>query len=202
MENKKILVLGIGNVLWADEGFGVRAVETLHERYTFSDEVVLMDGGTQGLNLYPYIMASSHVLVFDAIAFRLAPATLKVLRDDEIPQYCTTKVSPHQTSFNEVLAHAQLLGTVPDKITIIGVQPEVLDDFGGSLRDSIKARIPEAVQLAVDELRGWGATVTPRADGEIVTPLNAQALDLLHYENERPPEELACRFGDIRFLKG
>ncbi len=199
---KQILVLGVGNVLWADEGFGVRAVEALHDMYTFSDEVTLMDGGTQGLNLYPYIMASSHVLVFDAIAFRLAPATLKVLRDDEIPQYCTTKVSPHQTTFNEVLAHAQLLGAVPDIITIIGVQPEVLDDFGGSLRDSVKARIPEALQLAVDELCSWGVTATRRTESEIVTPLNARALGLSFYENERPPEDIACRFGDARFLKG
>lgn len=199
---KQILVLGVGNVLWADEGFGVRAVEALHDMYTFSDEVTLMDGGTQGLNLYPYIMASSHVLAFDAIAFRLAPATLKVLRDDEIPQYCTTKVSPHQTTFNEVLAHAQLLGAVPDKITIIGVQPEVLDDFGGSLRDSVKARIPEALQLAVDELYSWGVTATRRTESEIVTPLNARALGLSFYENERPSEDIACRFGDARFLKG
>jgi hydrogenase maturation protease len=161
-----------------------------------------MDGGTQGLSLYPYIMAASHVLVFDAIAFNLPPATLKVLRDEEIPQYCTTKVSPHQITFNEVLAHAQLLGTVPDKITVIGVQPEVLDDFGGSLRDGIKARIPEAVQLAVDELRRWNVTVTPRPADGVVPPLNAQVLDLSRYENERPAEDVACRFGDPRFLGG
>ena len=40
-----VLVLGIGNVLWADEGFGVRAVEALHAGWTFPPEVRLMDGG-------------------------------------------------------------------------------------------------------------------------------------------------------------
>jgi len=197
---KKILVLGVGNVLWADEGFGVRAVEALHAGYRFDEQVTLMDGGTQGLSLYPYLMGASHVLVFDAIDFHLPPASLKVLRDDEVPVYCSTKISPHQTTLSEVLAHAYLLGTVPEKITVIGVQPEVLDDFGGSLRESVKKRIPEAVALAVEELAGWGIEVVKRAADEVATPLNAQVLALDMYENERPSEEAACRFGDARFL--
>jgi hydrogenase maturation protease len=44
----KILVLGIGNILWADEGFGVRAVEQFHARYRLPENVSLLDGGTQG----------------------------------------------------------------------------------------------------------------------------------------------------------
>ncbi|MDR2173432.1 MAG: HyaD/HybD family hydrogenase maturation endopeptidase [Burkholderiales bacterium] len=197
---KKILVLGVGNVLWADEGFGVRAVEALHAAYRFDERVTLMEGGTQGLGLYPYLMVASHVLVFDAIDFHLPPATLKVLRDAEVPVHCSTKVSPHQTTLSEVLAHAYLLGAEPEKITVIGVQPEVLDDFGGSLREGVKKRIPEAVALAVKELAGWGALAERREDGELVPPLNAQALTLETYENERPSETTACRVGDVRVL--
>ncbi|MDR0771449.1 MAG: HyaD/HybD family hydrogenase maturation endopeptidase [Burkholderiales bacterium] len=197
---KKILVLGVGNVLWADEGFGVRAVEALHAAYRFDERVTLMDGGTQGLALYPYLMEASHVLVLDAIDFRLPPATLKVLRDAEVPVHCAIKVSPHQTTLSEVLAHAYLLGAEPEKITVIGVQPEVLNDFGGSLRDGVRKRVSEAVALAVEELASWGVQVTRREDGETVSPLNAQALTLAMYENERPSEAEACRAGDARVL--
>ncbi|MDR2017117.1 MAG: HyaD/HybD family hydrogenase maturation endopeptidase [Burkholderiales bacterium] len=197
---KKILVLGVGNVLWADEGFGVRAVEALHAAYRFDEQVTLMDGGTQGLALYPYLMAASHVLVFDAIDFHLPPTTLKVLRDAEVPVHCSTKVSPHQTTLSEVLAHAYLLGAEPEKITVIGVQPEVLDDFGGSLREGVRKRVSEAVALAAEELERWGATAVKREDGESVPPLNAQALTLEVYEGERPPEAVACRAGDARVL--
>ena len=52
------LVLGIGNVLWADEGFGIRAVEALHARYSFPDDVRVMDGGTQGIFLLPWVTLS------------------------------------------------------------------------------------------------------------------------------------------------
>ena len=69
-------------------------------------------------------------------------------------------MSPHQTGFNDILALAQLRGEAPEAITLIGVQPEELSDLGGSLRDSVKARIPEAVELAASELAAWGFSPT------------------------------------------
>ena len=74
------LVLGIGNVLWADEGFGVRVVEALHAGWSFPGEVSFMDGGTQGLYLLPHVQEARRMLVFDAIDYRLAPGMLQVVR--------------------------------------------------------------------------------------------------------------------------
>ena len=199
---REALVLGIGNVLWADEGFGVRAVEALHDAFAFPDGVVLMDGGTQGLNLLEDVACSRCVLVFDAVDYRLAPGTLAVLRDDAVPAWGRSKLSPHQTGFNDVLAHAALQGRGPERITVIGVQPEVLDDFGGSLRPAVRARLPEAVDLAVRELASWGIAGRARAPGEIVVPLNDGALALDAYERGRPSADEACRIGDPRLLAG
>ena len=64
-----------------------------------------------------------------------------MLRGDEVPAWGRTKLSPHQTGFNDVLALAQLGGRAPAHLTAIGVQPLVLDDFGGSLRPAVKARM-------------------------------------------------------------
>lgn len=201
MENRsEALVLGIGNVLWADEGFGVRAVEALHAAYAFPPEVTLQDGGTLGLNLYQQVTSARRVLVFDAIDFRLPPGTLKVLRDAEVPAWGRTKLSPHQIGFNDVLALAQLNGCAPETIVAIGVQPVELSDFGGSLRDAVKARLPEVVGLAARELAAWGFPGTPRAPGERFEPLNATSLALDTYESGRPSEAEACRIGDPRVL--
>lgn len=65
----RILVLGIGNILWADEGFGVRAVEEFHRRYVVSDNVTILDGGTQGLYLVSYLEEADRLIVFDAIDY-------------------------------------------------------------------------------------------------------------------------------------
>ena len=193
------LVLGIGNVLWADDGFGVRAVEALHAAYAMADGVELLDGGTQGLNLMEPVLCRAAVLVFDAIDFGLAPGSLRVLRDREVPAWTATKVSLHQQSFQELLAIADLQGRFPPRLTLIGVQPEHLSDFGGSLSASVRARLPLAVELAVAELAAWGYPSRPRGD-ERAEPLNAEALALAAYEAGRPPETAACRIGDARFL--
>jgi hydrogenase maturation protease len=199
-ERREALVIGIGNLLWADEGFGIRAVEALHAAYAFPGGVVLMDGGTLGLALYDEVAKSRRVLVFDAVDYGLAPGTIKVLRDDEVPAWGRTKLSPHQMGFNDVLGLAALQGRGPDAVTVIGVQPEVLDDFGGSLRESVRARLPEAVALAAGELAAWGLAGWRRAAGEAFEPLNAQSLALTAYESGRPSERDACRSGDARVL--
>jgi len=196
----EVLVLGIGNLLWADEGFGVRAVEALHAAYEFPATVTLQDGGTLGLLLYEPVATACRVLVFDAIDFGLPPGTLRVLRDGEVPAWGRTKLSPHQTSFNDVLALAQMNGRTPDEIVAIGVQPVELNDFGGSLRPSVRNRLPEAVRLAADQLAAWGCPGTPRAPGAPIEPLNADSLALSSYESGRPSVADARRDGDPRLL--
>ena len=100
------VVLGIGNVgnLWADEGFGVRCIETLQQRYEFAPHVRLVDGGTQGLYLIQHVQAATHLLIFDAIDYGLEPGTLKTVENDEVPRFMgAKKMSLHQTGFQEVL---------------------------------------------------------------------------------------------------
>jgi hydrogenase maturation protease len=195
---RQALVLGIGNVLWADEGFGVRCVEALLEGWQLPDSVLAFDGGTQGLYLLPYVQDCRRLLVFDAIDFGLEPGTLRVLENDEVPRFMgAKKMSLHQTGFQEVLACAALQGWEPDEIVLIGVQPVELEDYGGSLRPLVRARIPEALDLALARLAAWGLPAAPRA-----RPLADEGapLGLHRYENERPSAEDACRVGDARFL--
>jgi len=194
-------VLGIGNVLWADEGFGVRAVAALNEGWSFPEEVTLMDGGTLGLYLLPLVKSARRMLVFDAIDYGLEPGTLQVIRDDDIPSYLGIgKMSLHQSSFQEVLSLAKLSGQAPESAVLGGVQPKLLMDFGGSLTDLVRARIPEAIGIGLEVLAGWGHPATPRAPGE-ATPLFDPSLALDAYESGRPSADDACRVGDPRVLE-
>jgi len=181
------LVLGLGNILWADEGFGVRAVEALNEAYRFPPGVRLMDGGTQGIFLLPWVRAADRLLILDAIDFGLQPGEMRVMYQDDVPRFMgAKKVSMHQAGFQEVLMSAQLAGQFPEKIALVGVQPELLDDYGGSLRPCVKAKVPEAVAAAITVLRAWGVeperrTAPPGAD-ERVGP---GELDMAVYESTR-----------------
>lgn len=196
---KNILVLGIGNLLWADEGFGVRALEAMNAKYEFPENVTLMDGGTQGLYLIPSVQESEILIVFDAIDYGLEPGTMKIICDDEVPSYMgAKKVSLHQTGFQEVLASAQFMGWKPERVVLIGVQPVEIEDYGGSLRPLTEAQIEPAIAAALWELAQLGIQPKPR---EVHENLTADALAKTAYEVGRPDEETAFRHGDDRFLQ-
>ncbi len=184
-----VLVLGIGNVLWADEGFGVRAVQSLHAAYAFPANVRIMDGGTQGMFLLPYVQQASRLLVFDAIDFALPPGEMRLIRNNDVPRYMgAKKVSMHQTGFQEVLASASLTGQYPDELALIGVQPVELDDYGGSLRPVVKARLPEAVRLGVEVLAEWGVKAEKRQSALAGSErLGPPELEMAPYERTRSP---------------
>ena len=194
------LVLGIGNVLWADEGFGVRAVAALDAHWRFPESVTLMDGGTQGLYLLPHVQECRRLLVLDAVDYGLHPGTLHIVRDGDIPAYLSEgKMSLHQSSFQEVLALARLSGRSPRHAALVGVQPAVLKDFGGSLSPIVRARIPEAIAASLAILADWGVPATER-QAPPEEPLLDASLAIESYESGRPSESDACRRGDARLL--
>jgi len=197
----RTLVLGIGNVLWADEGFGVRCIERLSEQWSFGPEVHILDGGTQGLYLLPFLEDTRNLLVFDAVDYGLQPGTLKQVDDEEVPAFMgAKKMSLHQTGFQDVIATAQLMGSCPERLCLIGCQPEELEDYGGGLRDVVAAQIDPALQLGLEKLAIWG--VVPEMGGTEAPDLAHASIRQAAYEEGRPSEELAYRHGDARFVPG
>lgn len=197
-----VLILGIGNLLWADEGFGVRAVEALHQSHAFGPHVRLLDGGTQGLYLIHHVQDADVLLVFDAIDYGLEPGTLRLIEGDDVPRFMgAKKMSLHQTGFQEVLSTADLLGRLPRQLALVGVQPEILEDFGGSLSEVVRSRIAPAIRVGLDWLAGLGVHAQPRtAPPTDADRLGAGALDLADYEAGRPDDAAAPRHGDPRVL--
>jgi hydrogenase maturation protease len=199
-----ILVLGIGNVLWADEGFGVRCVEALQDGWDFVPHVRLVDGGTQGLYLLPLVQQARRLLILDAVDYGLAPGTLKQVENEDVPRFLgARKMSLHQTGFQEVLLLAQMTDSYPDEVLLLGCQPEELEDYGGSLRPPVRRALQQALPLALERLARWGASPRPRhAPLAAEAGVNARSIRLDRYEADRPSAEAACRVGDARFLAG
>ncbi|MDD2768900.1 MAG: HyaD/HybD family hydrogenase maturation endopeptidase [Methylococcus sp.] len=195
----RVLILGIGNLLWADEGFGVRVAQALQRDYIFPENVTVMDGGTQGLALIPYVQESDVLIIADAVDFGLTPASLLEARDEDVPAYLHSgKTSLHQVSFQEVLALCKLMGRGPEQLYLVGVQPVDMKDYGGSLTPEVKAQLEPAIARILARLGELGLPAQPKPgrDGP------ADALDMAQYERHRPSAETACRIGDARFLPG
>nr|WP_242482164.1 HyaD/HybD family hydrogenase maturation endopeptidase [Thiocystis violacea] len=197
------MILGIGNVLWADEGFGVRVIEEIAARYHFGPNVRLLDGGTQGIYLVDHIRWADVLVVFDAVDYGLPAGALKLVEGDEVPKFMgAKKMSLHQTGFQEVLAMADLLGDYPESLLLVGVQPVELEDFGGSLRPAVKTQIEPAIRAARGFLDRFGVQWLPVRDDveRRVRDVPHPSLSMAVYESGRPSTEAACRIGDARVL--
>ncbi len=157
MEHKRILVLGVGNILLRDEGVGVRVVEALQQRFSFSPNVELMDGGALGLRLLDPIFSADYVIVVDAVQYGSSPGTLYRLPAEALNARVTFKNSIHQLDMLETLAYAELLGNRPETV-VIGVEPEDISPWGDELTAVIRSKMSELIDAVLNEIEIAGGS--------------------------------------------
>jgi hydrogenase maturation protease len=161
----RTLVLGLGNILMRDEGVGVRAVERLAACYDCPSEVTLLDGGTLGLDLLPYLEEADRLLVIDAVDLGAEPGTLARLAGEQVPAVLSVKVSPHQVGLADLLAAARLRGVFPEEVVLLGIQPEIIE-VGLDLSPRVATQVDTLVADAVAELKQWGADCATKQEEE------------------------------------
>jgi hydrogenase maturation protease len=167
----EIMVLGIGCILYSDEGFGVRVVEKMERIYEFPENVLLVDGGVLGINLLGVISKPDHLIVVDAIRNKGKPGDLYRLEGDAIPERIRAKNSLHQVDFLEALTLCQALDHVP-KTVIIGVEPEDIDTQSLELTPPIQAKVDPVIEMVLSELERLGVTYKKgNADNVSCNPL-------------------------------
>jgi hydrogenase maturation protease len=156
-----VVVIGLGNPLMGDDGLGLAALERLRE-YALSPEVELVDGGTWGMNLLPVIEDADELILIDAIDTGAAPGTAVRLEHAQLPRYLATKISPHQVDLRDVLALAELRGTLPPDTVALGLQP-VSIELRNALSDVLRLRVDLLAASVAQELarRGYAASRFP-----------------------------------------
>jgi hydrogenase maturation protease len=154
----RIVVLGVGNILLSDEGIGVRAVEKLQLDFDLPPEVVVIDGGTTGMEMLEDLSNADHIIIIDAVRSGKAPASIIRLVGEQVPVFFRTKLSPHQIGLSDVLATLELIGEQPGGVTVIGIEPVSLET-GMALTQQVDALLPEIVHLVVTELSQLGVDV-------------------------------------------
>ena len=160
-DTPKILILGVGNILYTDEGVGVRAVERLLADFAFSDNVTLMDGGNLGMRLMEPLMACDYCIVLDAVLGGDAPGTVYRLTGEDLRKSLAFKDSMHQSDLVDTLIYCELVGKRPDTV-VIGMEPFDFKTMAVELSPTIVERLPAMLDIALDELRAAGGTATPR----------------------------------------
>lgn len=151
---EEIVILGIGNILISDEGFGVRVVEELQHTYRFPERVQVLDGGTLGLELLRFVKGSKKMIIVDAVDGGKEPGTMYHLAGDEVSAYFREQVSLHELGVKDILTDLELTGNKVEEVVIIGVQPASLE-VGLELTPLIKERLEPAVMAVLDQLKKW-----------------------------------------------
>lgn len=171
---EQIIVLGLGNILYGDEGFGVLLAQRLYAHWDFPENVEIVDGGTQGQTLLTFVERADKLLVLDAVDFGLEPGQL--VQRDNVPAYLTAqKIGPHQNSFSEVMGLAALRGTAPGHCALIGVQPAAMT-LAAPLSIPVNESFETAQNMALNILRQWDVAPQLRSQPR---HLSAAVLDTL-----------------------
>lgn len=160
-EENQITVLGVGNILFSDEGLGVRTIEALEATYTFASHVKLVDGGVLGLNLLATLSEADHLIVVDAIQNGGAPGTLYRFEGDQIPKRILAKNSLHQVDLLESLTLCQALDHVPETV-IVGAEPKDIETLSLELTPAVKEKMDDLIQMVFTELDRLGADYQTR----------------------------------------
>jgi|TARA_Y100000310_G_scaffold97576_1_gene95197 hydrogenase maturation protease len=150
----KINVLGLGNVLHTDEGFGVEAVKRLEAATGFDETVEFIDGGTQGIYLLDFVTSPDRLLIFDAVIPKESEVKVYLYGGDELPAFVQQKMSAHQTGLSDLLSLAKLRGETPEEIVLIGIPPQDLNMHVG-LSPEVEAMMPEAVAMGEEVIQKW-----------------------------------------------
>lgn len=149
----KTLVLGAGNLLLSDEGFGVHFIRHLEKNYNLPADVELLDAGTMGLLVTHEVEAADRVYIVDVIAAEGTPGQcFRYTKRDFMLRRIPVKMSPHQIGVQEMLLISELRGRCPQEITLWGVIPSSTAP-GGELSPLLQQRLPELAEQLVAEIR-------------------------------------------------
>jgi hydrogenase maturation protease len=147
---KPVLVLGLGNLLLRDDGFGPALIDRLQPYFKDSDEVELVDGGTIGLGLLSVVGGRRAVLILDAFQGGKPAGTIHCYRDfDTALAGAAQGRSAHEGNAGALLAVAALTGDLPERLAVIGIEPSEIST-GYELSTAVAQRMEEATGLALE----------------------------------------------------
>jgi hydrogenase maturation protease len=165
------MILGVGNKLLTDEGFGIHIVEKLVAEYEFGANVSVVDGGVLGINLLGTMSEADELLVVDVVRNNGEPGTRYRIDHEDIPDRVRAKNSLHQIDFLEALTLCQALDHVPHT-TIIGVEPVDIETHSVELTPTVAEQLEPITEYLLKELDRLGGHWRRKGAGEHV-PCNS-----------------------------
>lgn len=162
MSSPTTYVLGLGNVLMGDDGWGPAVVRQFESEYVVGPSVEVVDIGTPGLDLAPWLIDAQRVIVVDTVKTDAAAGTVRVFYKPDILRHLPgARVGPHDPGLKEALLSLDFAGRGPGEVALVGAVPASVA-MGLDLSASLEDAIPRAIAAVVAQLRAWGEPVHRR----------------------------------------
>lgn len=142
MGRAQIAIIGVGNYLMGDEGVGIHAAKKLSE-ISWPNGAQIIDGGTPGVSLIHLIEGRRLAIIIDCADFGGKAGEIRIFNPDDLRHDERACVSLHATDLLTVLELARCTGRYPDKVLIVGIQPEKIE---------VSIKLSAAIQRALDGL--------------------------------------------------
>ena len=166
----RVVVLGIGNVLMGDDALGPHVIEALLAGYRFADNVKVLDAGTPGLDLAPFVMEADTLILVDTVRSDGPPGSLRLYREDQILKHAPQpRLTPHDPAVKDVLLSCKFRGMCPERVLLVGMIPKETA-MGVGLSEEVRAAIPAAVDEVLRELTRLGVPPSPRPGAVPASP--------------------------------
>jgi hydrogenase maturation protease len=158
-EAPRYAVLGLGNLIQGDEALGGRVVALLHDqpdafgRLPMPDAVELIDGGTVGLGLVPYLVGLDGLIVVDIIDGGAEPGTPIDLDGQSVVMH-EPVMGVHDLGAEELLGALLFMDALPRRVRVVGIQPVAIT-LGTELSPVVAAAVPGLVATIAGHLATW-----------------------------------------------
>jgi len=150
-----ITILGIGNILLGDEGFGVHFVRWFENAYQIPEGVNIVEGGTLGYGLLDTICSCDRLIVIDVIKTKDEPGSIYRFTKEVMEAELPPPTSVHEVSFRDVLCKAELIEECPDVIFLC-IVPQHYGDMNLEMTSLMQEKIPPMEELLLKELAFYG----------------------------------------------
>lgn len=162
MQNKNI-VIGIGNLLFRDDGIGIIAIKYLKENFEFTPNLELLDGGTLGFNLAEYFLEYDNVIIIDTISTDDEVGTIYKVPSDELLQSGTYKKTAHEVEVVQMLEACSLYEKMA-KVTVFGIIPQDIQTTEIGLSILMKEKFDILIETLLKELLSLGFKATKKSN--------------------------------------
>lgn len=159
----KNIVIGVGNVLFKDEGVGIYAAQYLEKNYSFDESTQIIDGGVLGFKLMTYFQEYENVIILDTVSIEEEAGGIYRLPADVLLGLGSYRKTAHEVEIIEMLEICSMLDKIAN-VVVIGIIPKDIESVENAMTDEVIDKFPAFIDATLNELKTLGVGFTKKDD--------------------------------------